>query len=125
MIMDNANDLRAKLAHHTGSETLYRYPLMMRHLYTEGVHDFIENAGGGAYWLLDIIMTEPAISEGMRRESFVMIELVVEDTKARLSVRRDINDPEIFSRFIKYTDCPEGAWKFYFVDGVLMLPSEY
>lgn len=31
----------------------------------------------------------------------------------------------LYTRGIDYTDCPEGVWKFYLVDGVLMLTAEY
>lgn len=119
----SGSDLRARLAHHTGSASLIRHPFNKACTYTEGVEDFANSAG--AYWLLDILMTEPAIVRGMKTEGFVVIELDVKDEKARLIVKRDTHDPELFSRAIDFTDCPEGLWRFYFTDNVLMLPGEY
>jgi len=123
--MKNANELRSSLAHHTGSSSLYRHGLNKSCMYTEGVQDFAESAGNGAYWLLDILVTEPLILSAMRRENFVVVMLTVTGTAAHLTVRRDTHDPILFQRAIDFTDCPEGEWKFYFTDNVLMLPSEY
>ena len=37
----------------------------------------------------------------------------------------DGNEKELFKKVIKYTDCPDGDWNFFFTGSVLMLPSEY
>jgi hypothetical protein len=29
------------------------------------------------------------------------------------------------SKHIDFTDCPEGDWRFFFVNNVILLPSEY
>ena len=75
---------------------------------------------------LDIVMMEPVILKAMRDEGFVIVTLDVStEQRARITVKRDTDDPILFSRDIDSTDCPCGEWKFYFVDNVLMIPSEY
>lgn len=124
--MTDANELRAHLAHYIGTDQWYRHAFNKTCTYTDGVKAFAQNAGGGAYWLLDILMTEPLVLKSMRSLHFIAIWLnVTEDGKADLTVRRDIGDPILFSRAIDRTDCPAGEWRFYFVDNVLMIPSEY
>jgi hypothetical protein len=123
--MNDASELRALLAHHTGTTEWYSHSLVRTMRYTDGVRCFALHAGGGAYWLLDIIFTEPKIVRPMRSEGIVFIELEVKDGKALLMCKRDTDGPVYFKRRIELTDCPEGLWRFYFQEGVLMLPSEY
>jgi hypothetical protein len=105
-----------------GSEKVYFNPLYKWLNYTDGVKYFLENAGGGAYWLLDIIGTElHALS---RKEQFLSIKMTVADNEADITVT-DGNDGKLYSRHIEYTDCPAGQWDFFLTNNVLMLPSEY
>jgi len=113
-------DLKDALRQFTGTENWYRHPLGNM-LYTDGVQYFAEAAG--CYWFLDIVATElMEIQNG--GEHFVFIEMDVQDGEADLRAT-DGNDRELWSRHIKFTDCPTGQWRFYLVDGVLLLPSEY
>lgn len=123
--MNEAQELRAQLAQHTGSEHWYRHPFNRTCAYTDGVKDFAEHAGGGAYWLLDILMTQPEILTAMRRLGIVFITLNAALGKAKLTVVEDSDIPPLYERGIDATDCPDGEWKFFFGDNVLMLPSEY
>lgn len=111
--MDNAQSLQEALSQHCGSATYYRYHIgPMR--YTEGVHCFANNAGGGAYWLLDIIGTDPVIRELVLASGFAVTTLkVFAGYKAKLTVAEDSGVPPVFSLDIPYTDCPEGEWQFY------------
>ena len=124
--MKDAGELRHLLAHHTGTTQWYRHPFS-RCTYTDGVKAFAQNAGHGAYWLLDIVLTQPEIVQGMRDEGLVFVWLnVTEDKKATLRVARDSgNEPTLYARDIDYTDCPPGEWVFNFTQDVLMIPSEY
>lgn len=123
--MNDPAELRRTLASYIGSESLYRHPFNRTCAYTEGVAAFAQEAGGGAFWFLDILMTEPEILKGQREKGIVFISLNVVGSKATITVRGDSDQPSIFTREIDWTDCPEGEWKFYFGDNVLMLPSEY
>lgn len=141
--MTDANELRALLAQHYGGRDIFKHALVGTFNYTEGVRAFAKNAGGGAYWLLDIMATEPAIRDAVRGEGFCVALLSVNEGRAELTVSRDAEvDPATkltrplelhFTRAIDFTDCPDGQWKFYLTyttvgskDVILaMLPKEY
>jgi len=89
-------------------------------VHTDGVQYFAEQAG--AFWFLDIIATE--IHPKSKNEPFIVITLSVNDKKAKI-VADDGNDKRIFQKNVSYTDCPDGEYRFYLADNVLMLTSEY
>lgn len=120
----NTVQLESDLNQFTGTEAWYRHPLNPNVAYTDGMKYFADNAGDGAYWLLDILATQPEILNQMTDGGFVMIELEVGDNEAVLRCT-DGNDGLVYNRAIDYTDCPEGVWQFYFTDNVILLPSEY
>lgn len=115
-------DLERSLAHFTGTEQWYRHPFNSNFLYTDGVKFFSEHAGGGAYWFLDIVATE--IFALQKDNPFMSITLKAQDGKGEITVG-DGDLTEVFNKPIEFTDCPDGEWKFFLIDGVLLLPSEY
>lgn len=136
----DAHELKAELRqHYGGSETVYRHSLNAKFNYTEGMKALFTNAGGGAYWLSDILATEPAILKGVKKEGFCIAVLDVVNGSAGLTVAVDYDSEEkrflnpIFTRFITVTDFPEGHWRIYLtyttvgsLDVVMaLLPSEY
>lgn len=119
-------ELRNKLRNFTGTETWWCHGLNHNMLYTDGVKFFAENASGGAYWFLDIVATE--IWPLQKREEFINIALTVKDSKA--VIEADDGDKGsgrvvLFRREIDFTDCPEGEWRFWLTNNVMLLPSEY
>lgn len=118
----DAQDLKNALADFYGSEKFYRHNLNRSTIHTEGVKFFAENAG--CYWLLDIIATEPKIQQCMLDHGAI-ITLNVDGTKGTITVRKDSDEPAAFTRKLNYTDAPQGEWKFFFFNNVIMLPSEY
>jgi hypothetical protein len=123
-----AHELAAALNQFTGTEDWHYHPMYKKMLYTDGVKFFIHNAGGGAFWLLDIIGTEifPLHERG---EEFIVITLEVKDHEALISANdggkdgrkeKDVMTP----KHITYTDCPEGTWTLYLENSVLCLPGE-
>lgn len=117
-----SHQLRHELAHFTGCDQPYRHSLARDVLYTDGVRHFALNSGGGAYWFLDILATEPVIRK--QGASFAVITLTVFDGKADIAVAADAGQPPVFTRHIEFTDAAEGEWKFYFENGMIMLPKE-
>lgn len=113
--------LKHEMAQFTGTENYYRHTIS-RMTYTDGVKFFAENAGGGAYWFLDIVGTE--LMQIQKIEPFISIKLIAKDSKAIISAT-DGNDNKLWSRAIEYTDCPDGEWSFYLIDGILILTREY
>lgn len=103
-----------------GSDTVYFHSLVKSFHYTEGVRAFAREAG--AYWLLDILATEPTITRHVMAEGFALVRLKVTDTTAVLTVADDDGVAPVFTRHIAYTDCPaapvcdqntDGVWSFY------------
>lgn len=120
--MYGESTLRAALDQFFGTEKYHYNPLYPKMNYTDGVQFFANNAGNGAYWLLDIIGTE--IFEIHRKgEEFIHIRLIVSGEKAEI-VADDGNDNVLFRRSIEFTDCPSGEWRFFLENNVLMLPGE-
>jgi hypothetical protein len=118
----NGSQLKEQLLQFTGTEQWYRHSITPKLLYTDGVRFVATNAGHGAYWLLDKIGTE--ILPLQIKEPFIVVRLNVTGSKAKLSAD-DGNDNVIYTEDILYTDFPEGEWKFYLIDNILLLTSEY
>ena len=119
----NTTELTNDLAQFTGTEHYYRYPLNINNIsYTDGVAYFAETVG--AYWLFDIVATQPEILKTMR-EGLAVIELRVDTDSTAVLTCEDGNYNNTYTRIIEFTDCPAGAWRFYFTDNVILLPSEY
>jgi len=109
------------LSQFSGTETWMRHALNRNMLYTEGVEFFAEQVGG--YWMLDIVATSLMALHG--KHHFLGIELRVNDKREAELYADDGNDHKLYSRRIEFTDCPEGVWKFFLIDNVLLLRSEY
>ena len=117
----DSTQLKHNMAQFTGTEHYYRH-VLSRMKYTDGVQFFAEHAGGGAYWFLDIVGTE--LMEIHKSQPFISITLSTKDNKADI-IATDGNDTPLYKRHIKFTDCPEGEWKFYLIDGIMLLTREY
>lgn len=105
----------------TGTENYHKTFLFNPKLvHTDGVKYFADEAG--AYWFLDIIATEIWVK--CKSEPFVVITLKAHDGKATI-IADDGDDHRLFQKKIPYTDCPDGEYRFYLTDNVLMLTSEY
>ena len=112
-----------RLAQFTGSQNFYRHGLVREVLYTEGVEYVVDAAG--AYWLLDEIALAQRYIIPVKREDFQVWDLVVNvDQTARLTCG-DGNGREVYSKHIELMDFPEPGIRFYYVDWVIHLPSEY
>lgn len=118
----DSEELRSVLRQYIGTETYYRHPLARNMLYTDGVQAFANHVG--AYWLVDILATQPEIIKTMKRGLASITLTVNKDAQATLAVT-DGAGTQTYKRGIDFTDCPEGEWKFLMVDDVIMLPSEY
>lgn len=110
------------LSQFTGTETYYMTNRMFAPdmVHTDGVQYFAETAH--AYWFLDIVATE--YFPLMKKEEFISIQLAVEDGIADICVE-DGDCKVLKQKHIDYTDCPDGLYRFFFTNNVLMLTSEY
>ena len=106
----------------TGTENWYRHWANPKITFTDGAHHFAEHAGNGAFWFLDIIVTELT---GLQRElGFLHIVLNVIENEADITAD-DGNNNIVWQKHISYTDCPPGTYRFYFTNDVILLTTEY
>lgn len=123
-----SDQLRAQLAHFTGSETFTRHALVRTVLMTEGVRYLADTAG--AHWLTDAIASY-VLDDRARQESFQVWRLAVDPTtrKAILSMTDGNCDTPIITQEFDYTDFPLEVIDLWLVASgstwVMMLPSEY
>jgi hypothetical protein len=116
-VKDRAEVMNEILSYSTGTEAYHRVSPFTKTVITDGVLSVCQRLG--AFWLVD------AITSYNKQEEVQFWTLTVTDRKAVLSMREDSDQPELARQEIPFTDFPEGEWKFYLMDGVLMLPSEY
>lgn len=119
----NAEELKQNLKQFTGTENVYNHALNQSLSYTDGVRFFARNAGGGAYWFLDIVATE--YKPLTKTHDFLSIALSVDEKSVGRITVTDGNDNVIAKKYIDYTDCPTGKWQFFLTNNVLLLTSEY
>lgn len=120
-VKQTSKELQANLDQFYGTELYYINPLM-KFTYTEGVKYFAENAG--AYWLLQEINFIYVDLQQIGKAEFLNIKVISKDNKADIIVD-DGNDNILKKKHIAFTDLPEGEWKFFLTNNVLLLPSEY
>lgn len=122
--MSNTKTLTAEaLRQFTGSENWYRHSLNRKVLYTDGAQYLAEQ--GGAYWLIDSIAIAQAHIEVVAAEEFQVWTLKVNPDSSALLTCDDGNGHVVYDQSIPFTDFPLPEVKLYFVDNVIMLPSEY
>jgi hypothetical protein len=78
---------------------------------------------GKAYWLVHEIATSQLMKH-IHKEPFQVWILKVKDRSGVLTCE-DGNDNVVYMKTLPYTDFPLAEIKLFFVDNVLMLPSEY
>ncbi|MBI9016289.1 MAG: hypothetical protein JEZ07_03400 [Phycisphaerae bacterium] len=106
------------LVQFTGTEQYYKNEVLGPMVYTDGVKYLHESAD--CYWLL------VTISSYRRTEPFQLWELKVQENRsAILTMKEDSGEPYLVNQKIPFTDFPLDEIKFYLIDGVLLLPSEY
>lgn len=124
-----ADEMRAALAHHTDSDQLYAHSFAKQMSYTDGVRAFADLAG--AWWLVDHLLLDPRYKRAVATHEIVFITVTVDErSRASIECIRDIGERPLARHLVRYTDCPQGAWRFYLqLNGhggaTLMLPSEY
>ena len=103
----------------TGTQTYY---YVFGKKITDGIRYLMDN---GAGWLVTDILAYQ-VEKDIQKISFQVWELhVFLDKTAILTMAEDTNRPLIIKQKYSYTDFPLPYIKLYFIDGVLLLPSEY
>jgi hypothetical protein len=111
--------LQQDLQNFTGTEGYHPFWLGTMQL-TDGVRYFADKAG--CHWFIDIIGTE--VAELQDANPFITVTMTVADDEADI-VATDGDYKELWKRHIEFTDCPPGQYKFYLIDRVFLLTSEY
>lgn len=121
--------LKEELRGFTGTVNYYRHLTGLK--YTDGVKYLADRAE--AHWLLDAVFSYQT-ERRIRKLPFQIWTLKVirselgkskKEPMAILEMREDTNDPVLVRQEIEYTTFPVGEIKLYYIDGVLLLPSEY
>lgn len=117
------SNLQAELAQFTGTENWHRFNPFMRNLTaTDGVMYLADKAG--AYWLLDIIASLKLVPK-CKNEPFITCKLVKNEEGGATFIATDGNTTKLYTQEIPYTDFPMNEITLYFIDNVILLPSEY
>lgn len=114
-----ATTTKLDLSQFIGTETYYKYPFS-KIVYTDGIKYVCDEAQ--AYWLLDECVLN--FAHNFKDQPFLSITLTVKDGSGD-SLVTDGNDTVLGKAHYAYTDFPQGTYRFYLTDGVLMLASEY
>ena len=114
--------LTEALSQFTGSETVYRHPLFASCVYTEGVRYLAQEAG--AYWLIEYVFSNQ-LDKTIHSHPFQAWSITVHDDHTAKIRLTDGNDTLIKSFVLTFTDFPLKAFTLWFIDGTLLLPSEY
>jgi len=119
----SSNPLRVSdLALFTGSENWYRHPLWPSITYTDGAQYVAE--AGGAYWLLDAIVSHQH-DPRVRNEPFQVWTLKVSDDRTAILTCEDGDHGAVTSQAIPFTDFPLTEITLWLQNDVIFLPSEY
>ena len=114
----NSEQLKENLEQFIGTEHYHKLGVY-KTLATDGVFYFCKTAE--AFWLFDEIAHFVTYKT---EEPFVTVIAESNGRKGRITFE-DGNCNKIGSKELDYTDLPEGKWKFFVVDNIVMLPSEY
>ena len=114
---------KADLAQFTGSEYWYRHNLVRKVTYTDGARHVAQ--AGGAYWLLDEMAFQQLDESRVAAEKFQVWTLKVNSDSTATLTCEDGNKNVVYTKHLEYTDFPLDEITFYFIDNVILLPSEY
>lgn len=117
------SNLQTELAYFTGTENWHRFnPLMRNVLATDGVMHLAEK--GEAFWLLDIIGSLKLVPK-CANAPFITCILKKKDDGSATFTATNGNKTTLYTQEISYTDFPLDEITLYFIDNVILLPSEY
>jgi hypothetical protein len=137
--MNDAQELNSTLNQFIGGDPIYFQKMFPPFHYTEGFRFFVDQAGGGAYWLFLLLATEPAIREHFKKDRFASVKLFVNEDKSFHLTVDDGNGNMIYEHKDYYTDCPRletngvtKPWQFFMENSqvgdkpiiLIMLPQE-
>ena len=118
--------LKSELDNFYGSMCYYKANIFSNIVITEGVRYFCDVCE--CYWLLDEAIIY-ALRELSKKYSFLIVEFKVTNKRGTtyIEVKEDSDTDILFRRRTKdlCKKIPIGEYKFYLIDNVMLLPSEY
>lgn len=114
-------DLKTKLKEFIGNDCFYKHPLFPKYLYTEGVRYLAKE--GNAYWLIEYVFSRQ--DKNISKHPFQVWKLQVHKDRTASIIIEDGNCEKITSYQLDYTDFPIKEITLWFIEGTLLLPSEY
>jgi len=119
-------ELEDALVQFSGTEAYHKFSPFSKLVLTDGAAFLAKNAGGGAFWLMDIIASyqKQCEKDDMLRDIQFWTLTVHDDRSATLICERDTGNVAI-KQEIPSTDFPLKSVKLYCQNGVILLPSEY
>lgn len=120
--MTDKQKLQAELKQFTGSEQVFYHPLFPNFKYTEGVKYLAREAQ--CYWLLICIFSNQHF-KALQQTPFQVWKLrIAENQTATISVE-DGNNNKVKSIKLEFAYCLLEEIDLWFIEGTLLLPSEY
>jgi len=115
---EKMTDLNDQFKDFYGTENYYKH---WKGVYTDGIKEMAERFK--AYWLIDVVFSYQDKKIGSI--PFQVWEITSTGEKATVEMKEDTDQPVLVKQEIGFTDFPEGIFKMYLIDNVLLLPSEY
>lgn len=116
-------NLETNLQMFTGTEQYYRFnPLFPNVLLTDGAKYLADKAS--CYWLMDIVASLKSIKE-CQEESFLACNFKLNGEGGGVFTADDGNGNILYSQELEFTDFPLSEVGLYFIDNIILLPSEY
>ncbi len=117
-------ELKQALAGFIGTEEYYlhRLPNGMTMKLTDGCQFVREHAGGGAYWLFDLILSWQI---KLSKNPFQVWKLIKQGNGPWVIQCADGNDNFLAGHEILNSDFPLDQVTVWLIDGIVCLPSEY
>ena len=117
-MIDEKEDLELRnLNQYTGSENVYR--IFLGALATEGIIYIMEN---GYSWFVTDALSVIAVK--FPKKQFLIITLNVNNDKTADMIIKDEQNRVLYKQHYEWTDAKRNL-KLFYVDGVIMLSSEY
>ncbi len=118
----NNNEILHNLSLFNGSENLFKHQIGNISInYTDGILYLAENTN--CYWLLDIILSYQP-SPILKNDHFQVWKLI-KNNNSWIIACSDGDNNLLLDQDIEYSDFPFNTITLWFVNDVLMLPSEY
>lgn len=116
-------NLESNLQMFTGTEEYHRFsPLFRNIVLTDGAKYLADNAK--CYWLMDIIASLKVVPQ-CKNEGFLTCDFKLNEGGGGVFTASNGSKKMLYKQEIESTDFPIKELRLYFIDNVILLPSEY